>query len=322
MTAARVDVANSGKPRIDANIDLPVSLSSAEPVTDKSPGVGWKASVADVKAKKEAGDQAVLAGHVDQEEPATALTLESQNTAEVVVATPSEVEKVTAKGEQGAEHRTVGAKDPMLHVHAEGGVVPANQLGAASRLPESAVDVEMETVDICGKTPGRDAVVESVARFTDASGPTHVNEPKPAPEMMISERVPSVGNGSAYRALAFVLEVAMLGSVSLWAISALPFSVLLSVLVVALPLVIFWAVFMSPQAPIRLRWPVQPIVAHLLFAGGAGLLFAANQPTIGLTMGALTLFSAILTVVQRAMLLETGIVAPPYQKPAGRRAAR
>lgn len=179
-----------------------------------------------------------------------------------------------------------------------------NSVEVEEAVPESLADAVQEPGEATPSPHADDAIVEADGGTVPESVPT----PRPS--------------GAAYKALAFVLEVALLGAAGLWAIGALPFAPVISIAIVAIPLIVFWAVFMSPQAALRFRWPVQPIVAHLLFAAGTGLLFIAEQPVMGAAMGFLTLVSIVLTLVQRRTLLESGIITPRPPKPAGRRAAR
>lgn len=123
--------------------------------------------------------------------------------------------------------------------------------------------------------------------------------------------------------LAFVLEVALLCAAALWAIQVLPWAPVLSVLVLLVPLVVFWGLFMAPQAKRRFGWPVHPAVAHLLFLLGVAGLFAAGHPWFGGIMLVLTLASAAMTWVKRAQLAaDSGRMPPTRQRPVGRRSAR
>lgn len=125
--------------------------------------------------------------------------------------------------------------------------------------------------------------------------------------------------------LAFVLEVAMLCAASLWAIEAFQLNPIVSVLVVAVPLVVFWAVFMAPQARHRLRWPAQPIVAHALFLVGGLLLVSIGRGWLGAVMLALALCSALAVYLRREQRADEARrlrASLQGQRPEGRRAAR
>ncbi|MGL3805902.1 DUF2568 domain-containing protein [Paeniglutamicibacter sp. R2-26] len=123
-----------------------------------------------------------------------------------------------------------------------------------------------------------------------------------------------------FMGVSFVLEVALLGAVGLWAMGALPLEPIVSVLVTVAPLVIFWGVFMSPKAPFRLAVVPHAVLAHALFAGGTALLVAAGQPVLAIAMGALTALS-----IQLTLLVRGGDAGEPRRrrtKGSGRRAAR
>ncbi|MBV1779601.1 DUF2568 domain-containing protein [Paeniglutamicibacter sp. ABSL32-1] len=116
--------------------------------------------------------------------------------------------------------------------------------------------------------------------------------------------------------VSFVLEVALLGALGIWAMTMLPFSPVVSVIIAVLPVFIFWALFMSPKANLRLSQPYHAVVAHLLFAAGSGLLAIAGQPVLAVCMGVLTAISLALTVAVRGQNVES------RKKATGRRSAR
>ncbi|MDR7360149.1 DUF2568 domain-containing protein [Paeniglutamicibacter sulfureus] len=162
------------------------------------------------------------------------------------------------------------------------------------------------------------------------SWPAEVNEnvgpadsSRPAEESTISDADAGqdragAGGGimMALMIVSFILEVALLGALGIWAMTMLPFSPLVAVIIAVMPVFIFWALFMSPKANLRLPQPYHAVVAHLLFATGAGLLAIAGQPVLAVCMGVLTAISLALTVAVRGQNVES------RKKATGRRAAR
>ncbi|MGJ9402450.1 YrdB family protein [Arthrobacter sp. KK5.5] len=139
------------------------------------------------------------------------------------------------------------------------------------------------------------------------------------------------GNGGRVRAsdaLAFALEVALLGASGLWAIEVLPLFPLFAILVVVVPLIAFWGLFMAPTAPYRIAWPAHPVVAHGLFLLGSGLLFGIERTGLGLVMLVLTGMSAFLAWRHRSHGAAEARPASerrrgqPARRSAGRRTAR
>lgn len=123
--------------------------------------------------------------------------------------------------------------------------------------------------------------------------------------------------------LAFVLEVAMLCSAALWAIRVLPWTPVLSLLVLLVPLVAFWGFFLAPQAKRRFGWPLLPVTSHVLFLLGVVALYASGHPWFGGIMLVLTLASAAMAWFKREQLAADGErLRRGRQRPAGRRAAR
>ena len=120
----------------------------------------------------------------------------------------------------------------------------------------------------------------------------------------------------ALMAVSFVLEVALLGALGIWGLVMLPLGPAMSLIVTVVPLLVFWGVFMSPKASLRLPQPYHAVLAHLLFAAGAGLLAVAGQPVLAVCMGVLTAISLALTVAVRGQNVAGG------KKATGRRAAR
>ena len=128
---------------------------------------------------------------------------------------------------------------------------------------------------------------------------------------------PSRGLMMVLMTVSFILEVALLGAVAIWGMAELPFSSAVAIIITVVPLVILWAVFMSPKASLRLPQPFHAVVAHVLFAIGAGLLALSGQPVLALCMGVLIAVSLALTVAVRGQN-----VAGRPPKGTGRRAAR
>ncbi|WP_372699444.1 YrdB family protein [Arthrobacter sp. JSM 101049] len=123
--------------------------------------------------------------------------------------------------------------------------------------------------------------------------------------------------------LAFVLEVAMLCAAGLWAIKVLPLATAWALLVVLVPLVLLWGLFLSPQAPWRFGWPVLPLVTHALFAVGVLALAMSGHFWFAGIMAVLTLASALSTWRMRDVLgTEATQQRKPRSRPGGRRAAR
>ncbi|MFB0833278.1 YrdB family protein [Arthrobacter halodurans] len=134
---------------------------------------------------------------------------------------------------------------------------------------------------------------------------------------------------NAAAVLAFVLEVGLLCAAGLWAIEFLPLPPFAAAAAVALPLLVFWGLFMAPRARLRIRWPAHPFVAHGLFATGAVLLHLVDRPVPGWIMLCLTLLSGYLAWRHRRAPRAHGAGAmrhrpdaPEGRRPSGRRAAR
>lgn len=155
----------------------------------------------------------------------------------------------------------------------------------------------------------------------------------PAPEVTLPAadvKVPTAAL-SALMLVSFVLEVAMLGAVAVWAMGALPLTPVVAVLVTVVPLMVFWGLFMSPKATFRLAPAVHTVLAHVLFAAGAVLLVLAGQPVLAVAMGVLTAVSLALTLLTRGRRDTPDAGSVPQQRAAtrkrnskgsGRRAAR
>lgn len=123
--------------------------------------------------------------------------------------------------------------------------------------------------------------------------------------------------------LAFVLEVAMLCAAGLWAMKVLPLAAAWALIVVLVPLVLLWGLFLSPQAPWRFRWPILPLVAHSLFAVGVLALVVSGHFWFAGIMALLTVASALSTWFKRdALGAESMQQRHARMRPGGRRAAR
>ncbi|MFL4480217.1 DUF2568 domain-containing protein [Paeniglutamicibacter sp. ORCA_105] len=208
--------------------------------------------------------------------------------------------------------------------------------------PDSIAPAAPDTSKTAKTTTADEAIIEAAGaeeptnrepaaeRDESNSWPAEVNEnagpadsPRPAEESMVSDadagqdRAGAAGGiMMALMIVSFILEVALLGALGIWAMTMLPFSPLVAVIIAVLPVFIFWALFMSPKANLRLPQPYHAVVAHLLFATGAGLLAIAGQPVLAVFMGVLTAISLALTVAVRGQNVES------RKKATGRRAAR
>ncbi|MDO2935760.1 DUF2568 domain-containing protein [Paeniglutamicibacter sulfureus] len=208
--------------------------------------------------------------------------------------------------------------------------------------PDSTAPATSDTSKTAKTTTADEAVIEAAGaeeptnrepaaeRDESNSWPAEVNEnvgpadsSRPAEESTISDADAGqdragAGGGimMALMIVSFILEVALLGALGIWAMTMLPFSPLVAVIIAVLPVFIFWALFMSPKANLRLPQPYHAVVAHLLFATGAGLLAIAGQPVLAVCMGVLTAISLALTVAVRGQNVES------RKKATGRRAAR
>jgi hypothetical protein len=114
--------------------------------------------------------------------------------------------------------------------------------------------------------------------------------------------------------LAFVLEVAMLCAAGLWAIEVLPLHPVLAVVVVAVPLLLFWGLFMAPQSRRRIGWPLHPLVAHGLFVLGGVLLLSIGRVGLGASMLVLTGLSALLSWRDRGRHAEEAALAAAVRR--------
>ena len=172
--------------------------------------------------------------------------------------------------------------------------------------------------------PDRDTLVAvpdrdtPVAEDTAGEQPTTVAADAAVPAQAAKTQPAGASRGIvvALLVVSFVLEVALLGALGIWGLVMLPLGPAMALIVTVVPLLVFWTVFMSPKASLRLPQPYHAVLAHLLFATGAGLLAIAGQPVLAVCMGVLTAISLALTVAVRGRNVAGG------KKATGRRAAR
>jgi len=102
-------------------------------------------------------------------------------------------------------------------------------------------------------------------------------------------------------ALSFFLELAMVAGFGMWGYHIGGTTLLKWVLGLGLPLIImvFWGIFMAPQATQRLGWPWVPIVAGVLFLLAALAFYATGYRTQGIVMAILTVINATLVFIWR-----------------------
>ncbi|NYE94861.1 amino acid transporter [Psychromicrobium silvestre] len=102
---------------------------------------------------------------------------------------------------------------------------------------------------------------------------------------------------AANGAVAFVLEVAMLVAAFFWGFRSFPapWGIIIGI-VLALVLVVFWAYFMAPKAKRRLGWPVQPLLALLLFVVAAVALIVVGWTILGVIMMVIAVLNTALTI--------------------------
>ncbi|GAA3692308.1 hypothetical protein GCM10022377_00810 [Zhihengliuella alba] len=96
----------------------------------------------------------------------------------------------------------------------------------------------------------------------------------------------------AANAASFVLEVAFVCSVILWAIDVPGLSPLVATLAAGIPALVVTALFLSAQSKWRLLWPLRGLVAHILYLAGAIVLIALDYLTLGWIFVLLVLLSA------------------------------
>ncbi|RZU61710.1 YrdB family protein [Zhihengliuella halotolerans] len=133
-------------------------------------------------------------------------------------------------------------------------------------------------------------------------------------------------------ALAFLLEVALIGAIVMCAMAVWDLEPVTALAVAGLPAAILTAVFLTSTSKFRLRWPLRPLLAHMLFVAGAAALIGLGHLTFGWIFLALALVSVGLTWRLRATLnapakkqrgaQEDGGAGATIPQPSGRRAAR
>lgn len=194
------------------------------------------------------------------------------------------------------------------------------------RDPLDAGKPESETVSVAKAMPVPASTTESTTPLTADKSAAPVERPAdPAPMAQSTPGNPtgkpskeaSRGPMMALMIVSFILEVALLGAVAIWGMAELPLTPAVAVIITVVPVVILWAVFMSPKASLRLPQPFHAVTAHVLFAVGAGLLALSGQPVLAISMGVLIAISLALTVAVRGQN-----VAGRPPKGTGRRAAR
>lgn len=236
------------------------------------------------------------------------------------------VSKSTTPGSASPAASEAGGSNPVFPVAKPDATAPDAPETSKTAKPTTADEAIIEAAGAEEPTNRKQAAEHDEPN----SLPTEVNEnvgpadsQSPVEESTISDadadrdRTGAAGGiMMALMIVSFILEVALLGALGIWAMTTLPFSPLVAVIITVLPVFIFWALFMSPKANLRLPQPYHAVVAHLLFATGAGLLAIAGQPVLAVCMGVLTAISLALTVAVRGQNVES------RKKATGRRAAR
>ncbi|WP_309082052.1 DUF2568 domain-containing protein [Zhihengliuella sp.] len=127
----------------------------------------------------------------------------------------------------------------------------------------------------------------------------------------------------AANAASFVLEVAFVCSVILWAIDVPGLSPLVATLAAGIPALVVTAVFLSAQSKWRLLWPLRGVVAHLLYLGGAIVLIVLGYLTLGWIFVLLVLLSAVLNWrLRRGFAAQDADIAASRSRARERRQAR
>ena len=100
-------------------------------------------------------------------------------------------------------------------------------------------------------------------------------------------------------AVAFFLELAMLGSFGYWGFHTGKTTILKVALGIGVPLlaVVIWGIFMAPNSSTRLEGAAYYAVYFSLFILAAGALFLAGQPTLGIVFSILVAIHTILASV-------------------------
>lgn len=249
-----------------------------------------------------------------------------------VVAAETHTEEPAGRGQETndqvleEEPANVEPANEVLKPKAPADEAPAMVQGAPSGAGTEGLAGEHELTAADGST-------EASGGAALAPEPLAPSPGLPAPEVTLPAadvKVPTAAL-SALMLVSFVLEVAMLGAVAVWAMGALPLTPVVAVLVTVVPLMVFWGLFMSPKATFRLAPAVHTGLAHVLFAAGAVLLVLAGQPVLAVAMGVLTAVSLALTLLTRGRRDTPDAGSEPRQrattrkrnsKGSGRRAAR
>lgn len=169
------------------------------------------------------------------------------------------------------------------------------------------------------------AAVDGAARAPTGPGQDHCEKKGTCMQDDQQEPVNMPAPVRASGIMAFVLEVALLCAAALWAIRFLAIAPVLAILVVVVPLLVFWGLFLSPQARFRFAWPVHPFVTHGLFVLAVIALFVSGHGWFGALMLVLTAASAVTTWLKRADLAAEAAGVRENRtrpRPEGRRAAR
>lgn len=221
-----------------------------------------------------------------------------------------------------------GTTQPATVAGSKDTAAPAKPAAESSRTPGAPEngrlnpDGTTERFVASPKDPAAPSAVTTKEPEATSSAPAGEPQEKPmdqTPEATSSATGPAPRTGGLMMALmivSFVLEVALMGALGIWGLTMLSLSPAVAVLLAVLPVLIFWGIFMSPKAKLRLPQPYHAVVAHVLFAGGAILLAIAGQPVLAVCMGGLTAISLALTAAVRGQNVED------RKKSTGRRAAR
>lgn len=110
------------------------------------------------------------------------------------------------------------------------------------------------------------------------------------------DRTPEV---AANGVLTFVLEVGLYGAAALWALQTFPAFGIAAAAAACVVLVVFWMLFMSPRASRRIKWPIQPVLALLLFLAASFALITLGHPVLGTVFAALAIANAVLNLRTR-----------------------
>jgi hypothetical protein len=99
--------------------------------------------------------------------------------------------------------------------------------------------------------------------------------------------------------VSFLLELAMLGALGYWGFHADGPALLKWGLGIGVPalVIVFWSVFMAPNAAHRLAWPWLPAVTLVLFLASALVLYAANARSAALVLAVVSVANVALVFV-------------------------